>query len=1520
MKLFDGQIQRGIAKLVEGVEAFQQRLEQAKREGRETPAPEKSGDAFSVGQLFNSLPQAAHRGLQGAARLLGDPDSTAILAEKTPTNHAETNRETLDQAGALLEAGEAEQAIKILEGMTFFGSFDPAAAEMHQLKVQALHQLGDYPAALSEFESVKVSNPYAGINGQNRYRRELGSLGEEMEYQIATAQEEGNILTEAKAARAAVKIYEALGDTERVEQIASDFEAIRHQAEQLEKKAELQNSRDQAERLAVEGILTPEAIARYEELVPNGPKLSSFLAIEKTSDGTNRLRFTPEFAKLSEEHQQLVLDNLEPILLDGTVRRLAASEADPAKRLYYQAKVDLMDGQIEAARLHFVDFKAAAAGTKDPNVLAMREEARAFLQSLSLNQLELLKSRNEVLKGQRLNHLYDKEDIGLVDRDGIKARAASNARLLQVLRNLVETGAADTLDEALAQLKREAEETSSRESLRQWNYYQNLEQEDADFSVLLKLESRDSLEHQIPGGKGGAFLAAAEKLRHHNGSYQIAEGLLEGALADEFEAAKKTLQDDEWSIRENAYRGYESMRLNKKLREQHEQLKDEDPIEFYARYGQAITRGQFEEELKSAKEDYIQRTMTSKAAAILEARYTSGEMNDPTSRRAWETYREMVDPFHEVTNFSDQGRDALMDEAVLTAITLPITMGVGSAVRGAASGGRLARRISAASSLGNNMVRVGSFTAGSVAEAVTMELLTAPFVGKFHAKNVGYNFVMSVGFHGGAKLWAREAEALGINAAARQAAKRRLNRSAMAIADFSGMMGTQTFLATGLSYLHEPHNSQSVFERLGGSALRMIYGHFGAKVSRSVTRREQLGEARNRITDQAYQTFTRCGMSEQAAMARALKLGDAVKLRKDGSSYFNPDDRMAKRIAAELEPQLKIGDNLGIHVRYGTDGKLVNDRNFRMLARLMDAPHGTVEALVRAKDVDPDFIGEFVKLSMDGKYQEANALLENHRVPFELNPKTGDFEPITRLTEADIEFVGPVLKLVPPLADVLEPVRKAARVITEFANGARISASPHQVLRDVTALNSRILRGDLQAIHEAGAYYRIEHESIGGNAGPNHFAINAVADPRTGKILAVGNIQHLPVEMRTGLVDVTFRVEIPSFKEMLHNRDAVTPITEVIVRGCGNPEVRRALKALRGLAFQRPMGESRSDVIDGRNSTPRPKQEPKVTQANDAAQARGARMRKLFAEVFGLDLAAARGSDGAMTFNDGMKILGHLVRAVRVNPELAGNNLVHELAEAHRADPEFLKDFLDAMGSRDYQQVEKLFIDQRVNLKIDAKGVIREYLREASGSKQGLDPTAGEILADRAPDSPPDVVVLPTSRPKAKAPSAAPVRKAAHAMMEAGSVPGNSVRRKGNQLDPIAGELIVDEPARKARPASEEDSEVVFDTFEDAPTPLPVDPLPAMDRDSARKIVDKIVDSSPQQAERVGEYTRERLAERVQAGTLTPEQLRRATGEGLSGQRLAELSRKVWVDFEKWLSEMAIRPAFQTRLLRLLSQ
>ncbi len=113
-------------------------------------------------------------------------------------------------------------------------------------------------------------------------------------------------------------------------------------------------------------------------------------------------------------------------------------------------------------------------------------------------------------------------------------------------------------------------------------------------------------------------------------------------------------------------------------------------------------------------------------------------------------------------------------------------------------------------------------------------------------------------------------------------------------------------------------------------------------------------------------------------------------------------------------------------------------------------------------------------------------------------------------------------------------------------SGASGRIALHPYSAEVEKLNRGVLSGERSAISTGKVYYHREYESIGGNAGAGRFAVNALVDPKTGQIKAVGNPQNIPSGIKDRYTRVTFLVRIPALREILESFGRIQPVQEVV--------------------------------------------------------------------------------------------------------------------------------------------------------------------------------------------------------------------------------------------------------------------------------------------------------------------------------------------------------------------------------------
>lgn len=358
---------------------------------------------------------------------------------------------------------------------------------------------------------------------------------------------------------------------------------------------------------------------------------------------------------------------------------------------------------------------------------------------------------------------------------------------------------------------------------------------DPDFENLIECEMRVGMERmQTAGARQQELLTLAESLRHRAGSYALTGEILEGLFAAEMERAMGEIpQADVDRIRTEiaADRGA----VVREVQESLDHMSASDSAAFRRRFPSgAPTREEFDRMVAEAMTLKATIQMRKLAMYRIDARYESGELDkDSIAGRAWHIYDDMKDPLDKTWNLSDETWDTITGEIVLTAVTMPLTMGIGSIVRTGLGSTSLALRFAARGGYSYLATRGLIFTAGSTVEGLLMEGTKAAILGTdFEMRNVGWNILMSGAFHAGSRLWGRGAERIGLGEQAIQNASG-ASRWGRAGGNFFGTMATQTAVAGTLGEIElllsgreSPH---TFWERWRGHAARMVAFHYGTK-------------------------------------------------------------------------------------------------------------------------------------------------------------------------------------------------------------------------------------------------------------------------------------------------------------------------------------------------------------------------------------------------------------------------------------------------------------------------------------------------------------------------------------------------------------------------------------------------------------------------------------------------------------------------------------------------------------------
>ena len=435
----------------------------------------------------------------------------------------------------------------------------------------------------------------------------------------------------------------------------------------------------------------------------------------------------------------------------------------------------------------------------------------------------------------------------------------------------------------------------------------NLKAADPDFHALFSLETREGLEKiQDPEAGRAHMLEVAKQLRHRTGCYAVAAEILEGLFRSDFQAALAEIPADKIEQVKKEVEA-ERPKVEKQVKADLAKLREKHPEDYAKRFpsgapSQAEIKGMVDQALAGKLSIKIRKMAFEK----VDAKAEKGPLSDPVATQAWKLYDDMKDPTDKTWNLADESWDGIVDEVIVTAVTMPVTMGTGAIVRGGLGGTSLALRWAAQGGGRALAVKTGVFLAGAAVEGFTMAALGP---GDFELKNAGFNILMSIAFHGGGKAWGKAGAKLGLDEAAlaalRAEGKAVAGKSA---ANFAGTMLTQTAVAITMGYAGDlilNHDNPNTFwERFGGEALRMLAFHYGTHAFNMATghalvESDAANQAKMKAARESYMKWVEQGLPKEEAAKRAVAYAKDVKLNlKSGETSYDLKD-------ADLEVQTK---------------------------------------------------------------------------------------------------------------------------------------------------------------------------------------------------------------------------------------------------------------------------------------------------------------------------------------------------------------------------------------------------------------------------------------------------------------------------------------------------------------------------------------------------------------------------------------------------------------------------------------
>ncbi|MDL1871223.1 FHA domain-containing protein [Deltaproteobacteria bacterium PRO3] len=777
------------------------------------------------------------------------------------------------------------------------------------------------------------------------------------------------------------------------------------------------------------GLKTSDLPADLQNLVEIGPEGQVIFKPEPPSPaGTISVH-----GKSEVERKLSTLQKLDNLAFVRWNERQAAASADPVQKLFYETQALLRQDKIHATRLKMADFHAAVKAQvaadpgyleKNPEIGAMYEQTKLVLKEISLKSLDQLGEFNELNLAQRAAMEYVPKTT----------QAKLNKVMIHALRAEIESGRALTLDEAMRNLKAEYQRQKAAGEAFQVHSHNMIHpgtkfdaltpgrpetlaylfdgylgwEKDKGFKALLEAELRPGLEQRLSPDQDRRYSLELAKTLRGNSDYSTAAELLEKLFGKDLEAAKQKISPDRIQEIKTEVQTKDRAKLEKEIREAFKknksrvQLSREDTDKAVEEAlaaqklrgdadipgGDAILQKDIRERIEKRRaeltEPLIQKALDQAVAAKVDLKIRSeayGHMpnmvgnHDPIAQEAWKIFNDMKDPNDEWDNLADHSWDALKTEAIVMAVTLPLTLGVGTAVRAGMSGTKLAIRMLNAGRWAGAATKGGILITGAAAEGLVQTFLTSAIHNRdFQWKEVGFNIVTSLAFHGGNRLWGKFADKLGIGDRAIQAALQRGESVVgMKVGNFAGMMLVQTELSAAMNYALEtiqghPGPGFWTLERHLGEGVRQLAYHGGTKVLNIATRNwaanaELRAKLKAEVAQDHYQQLMKQG---KLSAPEARKLA-AERAHQEIPSVLDGQD--PKQIGAMLAVRKsnRLVEKLGMDPD-SAEGKTLA----YILQHATDLP-GAEKALGEFKDLD-GFVRE--RLNLDPTSQHGKVVMK----------------------------------------------------------------------------------------------------------------------------------------------------------------------------------------------------------------------------------------------------------------------------------------------------------------------------------------------------------------------------------------------------------------------------------------------------------------------------------------------------------------------------------------------------------------
>ncbi|HKX11654.1 MAG TPA: hypothetical protein VJP40_00780, partial [bacterium] len=318
-------------------------------------------------------------------------DSAAILAKAL---QAETGKETLESRFGLRRAlhqaahgaGEFGQALEALRSSTRLVSMDVEG------EFQPYQELWNYEDAL---------------------RRRLDEThGERIQAEEEIPPDQARIVERLQTEK---KLNEALGRKK-------EAQALEGMLGEAGERYRLEAMVQQAHRFAAAGHLEPGSLKRSKAGEGLG-MLSDYVVLNTGGNGAPSFAFTEAYQSLRPAQQAKVAE----ALLRGARRSELASkvltEADPAKKLYYEVKLTQLDGPSRELRQKAESFLEKSRNSSSLEFAVMRREIEGVVERLDAEMREEAKKVSEevrALLGTLVPSLY-RDANGALDMSKVRA-------------------------------------------------------------------------------------------------------------------------------------------------------------------------------------------------------------------------------------------------------------------------------------------------------------------------------------------------------------------------------------------------------------------------------------------------------------------------------------------------------------------------------------------------------------------------------------------------------------------------------------------------------------------------------------------------------------------------------------------------------------------------------------------------------------------------------------------------------------------------------------------------------------------------------------------------------------------------------------------------------------------------------------------------------------------------------------------------------------------------------------------